>query len=169
MDSSQRILNLADSKKISQLAREKLYDKITQTAITYSITYATVEQIDKLNILNATLLAMKLAIEGLAVSPQMVLVDGNKAPAIQIPVKTIVRGDVIVPVISAASILAKVARDVEMVKLDKLYPHYGFAKHKGYGTAMHIEMIKRFGPCKLHRRSFAPVKDYFAKCHVVDE
>lgn len=148
------IEGLDDSKKLSEKKREALFDEIVSKAEAYCIATATAAEIDEINILNAALLAMKRACEGLSVKPALALVDGNKAPDLGIPVKTVVKGDSLSASIAAASILAKVARDRYMKELDERYPEYLFAKHKGYGTKLHYEMIAKFGLCPEHRKSF---------------
>lgn len=148
------IPGLDDSKKLSEKKREALFPLITQQALAYAVAFATHEEIDELNILNATFLAMRRAVDGLSIRPQMVLVDGNRSPALAQPTRTIVKGDSLSASIAAASILAKVSRDREMKELDKQYPQYQFAKHKGYGTKLHMDLILQYGPCEIHRRSF---------------
>ena len=145
---------LDDSKKLSEKKREALFDEIVSKAEAYCIATASAAEIDEINILNAAMLAMKRAFDGLSVRPAIALVDGNKAPALGIPVKTVVKGDSISASIAAASILAKVSRDRYMLELDRKYPQYLFAKHKGYGTKLHYEMIAQYGLCPEHRRSF---------------
>ncbi len=145
---------LDDSKKLSEKKREALFDEITEKAVAYCIATASAAEIDEINILNAALLAMKRAFDGLSVRPVLALVDGNKAPALGIPVETVVKGDSVSASIAAASILAKVSRDRYMKELDAKYPAYLFAKHKGYGTKLHYEMIEKYGLCPEHRRSF---------------
>ena len=157
LDQRQPIKGLADSKKLTALRREKLFDEIRAKALCCSIAQASVEEIDRLNILQATLLAMRRAVEGLRLKPNKVLVDGNRLPDIGLPAQAIVGGDALVPAISAASILAKVHRDRWCLELDQLYPQYGFAKHKGYGTAAHLAALQAHGPCAEHRISFRPV------------
>ena len=154
LDQRQPIKGLADSKKLTALRREKLFDEIRAKALCCSIAQASVEEIDRLNILQATLLAMRRAVEGLRLKPNKVLVDGNRLPDIGLPAQAIVGGDALVPAISAASILAKVHRDRWCLELDQLYPQYGFAKHKGYGTAAHLAALQAHGPCAEHRISF---------------
>ena len=151
------IKGLADSKKLSPKRREKLYDEIRAKALCCSIALATVEEIDELNILQATMLAMKRAVEGLRLKPNKVLVDGNRLPVVNILAEAIVNGDALVPAISAASILAKVHRDRWCAEVDLLYPQYGFAGHKGYGTAGHLAALRAHGACPEHRKTFAPV------------
>ena len=148
------INGLDDSKKLSEKKRELLFDEITEKADAYCIATATAAEIDEINILNAAMLAMKRAFDGLSQPPVLALVDGNKAPDLGIPVKTVVKGDSLSASIAAASILAKVARDRYMLELDRKYPEYMFAKHKGYGTKLHYDMIARYGLCPEHRRSF---------------
>ena len=159
LDQRQPIKGLADSKKLTALRREKLFDEIRAKALCCSIAQASVEEIDRLNILQATLLAMRRAVEGLRLKPNKVLVDGNRLPDIGLPAQAIVGGDALVPAISAASILAKVHRDRWCLELDQLYPQYGFAKHKGYGTAAHLAALHAHGPCAEHRISFRPVAE----------
>ncbi|MCE2705459.1 MAG: ribonuclease HII [Proteobacteria bacterium] len=160
LDVNKPIFGLADSKKLSEKKRQELYNIIIRDAKAYAISFATVQEIDKLNILQATLLAMKRAVEALNTIPSLVLIDGNKAPQLSIETKTIVKGDSLIQEISAASILAKVTRDKEMLKLDKIYPEYSFAKHKGYGTAVHIAAIEKYGVLPIHRKTFAPMPSY---------
>ncbi len=148
------IEGLDDSKKISEKKREKLFDKIIETAIDYSIGMATVEEIEEINILNAAMLAMNRAIEGLNNKPDLALIDGNTARGFTVSTLTVVGGDAISPSIAAASILAKVTRDRMCYEFDKEYPEYGFAKHKGYGTKVHIDAIKAYGVTPIHRPSF---------------
>ena len=150
---------LRDSKKLSPKRRSDLCIQIKQRSLAWSISFASVEEIDKLNILNATLLAMERAIAGLDILPEIALVDGNKAPSLKgIEVFTIIKGDQKEPCISAASIIAKVARDERLMVLDQIYPNWGFKRHKGYGTKIHIEAIKKYGITPLHRKSFEPIK-----------
>lgn len=152
------IEGLADSKKLSEKKRNALYELILRDALAYHITFASPAEIDELNILHASMLAMKRAVEGLAIQPEHVLVDGNRLPVWHYSAEAIVKGDAKEACISAASILAKVTRDEEMVALDKLHPDYGFAKHKGYPTKVHMEQLNRLGPLPEHRRSFGPVR-----------
>lgn len=159
LDDLNPIQGLADSKKLSALRREKLYDEIQAKALCCSIALATVEEIDALNILQATLLAMKRAVEGLRLKPNKVLVDGNRLPTLVMVAEAIVKGDALVPAISAASILAKVYRDRWCAEFHLEYPQYGFAGHKGYGTARHLAALREHGACPQHRRSFAPVAE----------
>lgn len=148
------IEGINDSKKLSPKKREKLYDEIIEKAEAFCIASASVEEIEKLNILNADMLAMKRAVEGLKRNVDIVLVDGNKAPDVAFKTCPVIKGDASSQSIAAASILAKVARDRYMLELDKQYPEYQFSKHKGYGTKLHYEMIKKYGINKVHRPSF---------------
>lgn len=159
LDPGKPILGLNDSKKLSLLRREALFDEIQEKALAWCVARAEVAEIDRLNILHATMLAMQRAVEGLAVQPRLALIDGNRCPKLAVPSSPVVKGDSQVPAIAAASILAKVTRDREMQVLDALYPGYGLAGHKGYPTAEHLEALKRLGPTPIHRRSFAPVRD----------
>lgn len=143
-----------DSKKLSEKKREQLFEKIKEEAAAYSIAFSTVEEIEELNILNATMLAMKRAVEGLNISADYAMIDGNKTPDLAIPCESIVKGDANSASIAAASILAKVSRDRLCYEYAKKYPEYMFDKHKGYGTKLHIEMLKKYGPCEIHRMSF---------------
>lgn len=154
------ILGLADSKKLSAKKRDYLYTEIISNALAYSITSASIEDIDSLNILQATLKAMQEAVLNLNILPDMVLIDGTHAPKLPYKTQTIIQGDATIQEISAASILAKVARDRLMLEMDKLYPEYGFAKHQGYGTKQHLLAIEKYGVTPIHRMSFAPMK-YF--------
>lgn len=158
LDPAHPIAGLADSKRLSAAQRERLADEIRAKALAWALGRAEVAEIDRLNILQATLLAMQRAVEGLALRPEQVLVDGNRCPVLACPCQAIVKGDATVPVISAASILAKVARDAELCQLHQIYPQYGFARHKGYPTAAHLDALWRCGPCPEHRHSFAPVR-----------
>lgn len=149
------IKGLNDSKKLSEKKREALFDVVKNTAVAWSVAWASVEEIEKYNILNATFLAMNRAIEGLDIKSDYALIDGNRIPKdIKIPCETVVKGDSLSMSIAAASILAKVSRDRLMLELDKQYPMYEFKKHKGYGTAAHMALIREFGPCECHRPSF---------------
>lgn len=158
LDPMAPVSGLRDSKKLSARQREALEGLIQAQALGWSVASASAEEIDRLNILQASLLAMKRAVEGLPVTPSLALVDGNKAPALACAVRTLVGGDDLEPAISAASILAKCARDRHMKQLDALYPGYGFAGHQGYPTPAHLAALARLGPCAEHRRSFAPVR-----------
>lgn len=149
------IEGLDDSKKLTEKKRERLYDIIKQTAVAYSVAYGTLEEIETVNILEATYFAMNRAIDGLTVKPDFALIDGNRVPrGIKIPCETIVKGDSKSMSVAAASVLAKVTRDRLMLEYDKKYPEYNFKKHKGYGTKEHTELIKQYGPCEIHRLSF---------------
>lgn len=157
LDPHQPIQGLADSKKLSATRREALFTLIRRQSLAWSVARATVSEIDQLNILQASLLAMQRAVAKLKLPPTLVLVDGNQAPRFACPARAIVQGDALEPAISAASIVAKVLRDRWMLYLDKKYPMYGFAKHKGYGTAVHMAALKAHGPTRVHRLSFAPI------------
>jgi ribonuclease HII len=149
---------LDDSKRLSPEAREDLYGVIVQRALAWGVGRAEVEEIDRVNILQATFLAMRRAVTALAVTPAVCWVDGNQDPRLEVPVRTVIEGDAIEPCIMAASILAKVSRDRELRRLDTDYPAYGFARHKGYGTPEHLQALREHGPCVLHRQSFAPCR-----------
>ncbi|MGD0282181.1 MAG: ribonuclease HII [Dissulfurispiraceae bacterium] len=157
LDPEHPIEGLADSKKLSAGRREVLSEAIKLYALDWCIQKASLEEIERLNVLHATLLAMKRAVEGLKIKPQRVLVDGNHAPDLDIPVEAIIKGDDKVPAISAASILAKVARDKAMVEYHRLYPEYGFDIHKGYFTREHMAALHKYGPCPIHRRTYSPI------------
>ncbi|MDF1797022.1 MAG: ribonuclease HII [Coxiellaceae bacterium] len=159
LDPNKPIRGLMDSKSISAKKRQMLFDEIVKKARCYAIARAEVEEIDDINILQASLLAMQRAVEALDLEPGEVLVDGIHRPTLPGLVKAVVKGDVTVPCISAASILAKVTRDAEMIALDRVYPGYGFASHKGYPTRQHVNAIKALGVTPIHRRSFSPVKN----------
>jgi len=158
LDPGRRIVGLRDSKVLGAERREELAARIRERAIACAVAEASVEEIDSLNILQATLLAMRRAVEALQVEAEYALVDGNQMPRLPIPGRTIIGGDALEPAISAASILAKTARDALMRALDARHPGYGFARHMGYGTPEHLDCLQRLGPCPLHRRSFAPVR-----------
>jgi len=149
-----QIDGLNDSKKLTPKKREELYDVILQTALAYGIGFATEEEIDRVNILQATFLAMRRAFDQLKLKPDCALVDGNRMPSLGVETRLIVKGDSLSASIAAASILAKVSRDRVMCQIDEIYPGYGFAKHKGYGTRLHVEMLQAMGPCPVHRRTF---------------
>lgn len=151
---------LTDSKKLSEKERERLFKEICQQALSWSIARGRVSEIDSINILQATLLAMQRAVLRLKISPCIALIDGNKCPELACETRAIIRGDALEPAISAASIVAKVVRDRIMRMLDKKYPKYGFAKHKGYATREHVEALRTHGPCRIHRRTFAPVDEF---------
>ncbi|MEJ5114736.1 MULTISPECIES: ribonuclease HII [Erwinia] len=159
LDPARPIVGLADSKKLSEKRRLALYDEIVEKALSWSLGRAEPEEIDRLNILHATMLAMQRAVAGLHISPDFVLIDGNRCPALAMPSLAVVKGDSLVREISAASIIAKVTRDREMSELDVLFPQYGFAQHKGYPTALHMEKLAQHGVTPHHRRSFAPVRN----------
>ncbi len=153
-----QIKGLADSKKLTAKRRDALAEQIKLHAIAWAVASATVEEIDEINILQASLLAMRRAVMALTPQPESILVDGLHVPKVAMPARAFVQGDSSVPAISAASILAKVARDAVMLELHALYPDYGFDRHKGYGTAVHMAALQRFGVSPAHRRSFAPVR-----------
>ncbi len=157
LDDLHPIAGLNDSKKLTAKRREKLFDEIKAKALCFSIAQASVQEIDEINILQATMLAMKRAVEGLRLKPVKVLVDGNRLPTIDIRAEAIVQGDALVPAISAASILAKVHRDRMCEEMHARYPQYGFDQHKGYGTALHLAALQAHGPADCHRLTFAPV------------
>lgn len=159
LDERHPIKGLADSKKLSARRREQLFDEIRAKALCCSIAQASVEEIDQFNILQATLLAMRRAVEGLRLKPKLVLVDGNRLPVLEMQAQAIIKGDALVPAISAASILAKVHRDRWCAELDLQHPQYGFAKHKGYGTAEHLAALALHGACAHHRKTFRPVAE----------
>lgn len=162
LDPARPIAGLNDSKKLSEARRERLFDEIRDKALAWCIGRAEVEEIDRLNILQATFLAMQRAVEGLPVQPKLALIDGNRCPKLAVPCAPVVGGDAKVPAIAAASILAKVSRDREMAELELRYPGYGLAGHKGYPTPAHLEALRRLGPTPIHRRSFAPVRALLA-------
>jgi ribonuclease HII len=159
LDSNNPVTGLADSKKLGAARREKLAAQIRECAIAWSVISIDAREIDRINILQATLLAMKQAVEQLAIAPQHVFIDGNRCPDIQVPATAVVKGDTRVAEISAASILAKVERDAQMRVLHASYPQYGFDKHKGYPTAAHMEALAEYGPCPEHRQSYRPVRE----------
>ncbi len=163
LDDLNPIAGLNDSKKLSAARREALFDEIRAKALCCCVAEASVEEIDRLNILQATLLAMRRAVQGLRLKPAKVLVDGNRLPPLEVLAEAIVGGDAKVAAISAASILAKVTRDRQLVELHARHPEYGFDRHKGYGTAEHLEALRRHGPLQVHRRSFAPVAQSLAR------
>lgn len=158
LDPKKTIAGLADSKKLSEKKREALYELILENALCYAIGRCSAEEIDRFNILQATMIAMQRAVAGLSIQPQFVLIDGNRCPELPMPSQAVVKGDSLVQEISAASILAKVTRDREMAELDRQYPQYGFAKHKGYPTTQHLEALQLHGPLSEHRKSFKPVR-----------
>ncbi|AOV97737.1 ribonuclease HII [Edwardsiella hoshinae] len=158
LDPARPIVGLADSKKLTEKRRNALYDEIIEKALCWSLGRAEPVEIDRLNILHATMLAMQRAVAGLVLQPDLVLIDGNRCPTLPMAAQAVVKGDSRVAEISAASILAKVTRDREMAALDRQYPGYGFAQHKGYPTALHLARLAELGATEQHRRSFAPVK-----------
>ncbi len=159
LDPAKPIAGLTDSKKISEKKREVLAVEIKEKALAWSIASSSVQEIDTLNILQATMLAMTRAVEGLLIRPELVLIDGNRTPKqLMLPAKAIVKGDLTEPAISAASILAKTARDASLLALHQQYPDYAFDQHKGYGTALHLAKLTTLGPTPAHRQSFAPVR-----------
>lgn len=158
LDPLKPISGLNDSKKLTEKKREALFDEIKEKALSWCIARASVAEIDQLNILQATMLAMQRAVEGLSVTPNLALIDGNRCPKLKVPCQAVVQGDSQEPAIAAASILAKVTRDREMEELDKIHPGYGIAKHKGYPTKEHMEALAKLGATDAHRRSFAPVR-----------
>ncbi|WP_109511182.1 ribonuclease HII [Pseudomonas ovata] len=158
LDPARPILGLNDSKKLTETRREKLFDEIREKALCWCIARAEVDEIDHLNILHATMLAMQRAVEGLSITPRLALIDGNRCPKLAVPSAPVVQGDAKVPAIAAASILAKVSRDREMAAFELIYPGYGMGGHKGYPTPVHLEALARLGPTPIHRRSFAPVR-----------
>lgn len=158
LDAAYPIDGLADSKKLSASRRDFLAERIREHALAWCVAQATVEEIDRLNILQATMLAMQRAVEGLALVPELALIDGNRTPKLACAAQAIIKGDATVAAISAASILAKTARDADLLDQHRQYPQYGFDQHKGYGTALHLARLREHGPCPLHRRSFAPVR-----------
>ena len=162
LDPARPIVGLNDSKKLTEARREKLFDEIREKALAWCIAEASVAEIDRLNILHATMLAMQRAVAGLSVVPGRVQVDGNRCPRLDVPCEAVVMGDSLVAEISAASILAKTARDALLVELDRRYPQYGLAGHKGYPTAAHLAALKAHGACEIYRTSFGPVRDIIA-------
>ncbi|MDR0770272.1 MAG: ribonuclease HII [Burkholderiales bacterium] len=160
LDPARPIAGLRDSKALSEKARERLAQDIRNQALAFALGEAAVKEIDRLNILQATMLAMQRAVAALSIAPHEVWVDGNRAPVLPCPVRTIIKGDRDVMAISAASILAKTTRDAQMTALDARYPEYGFLRHKGYGTAAHLAALAAHGACPEHRKSFAPVRAY---------
>jgi len=149
---------LDDSKRLSEARREHLYPRICEAALAWSVVEVAVADIDRLNILQATLWGMQKAVESLCLAPERILIDGNRAPELPGEVRTIIQGDRLVPAISAASVIAKVTRDRAMLRWHEQFPGYGFDRHKGYPTAAHLSQLEKLGPCAIHRRSFAPVR-----------
>ena len=166
LDPARPVAGLADSKTLTASRRASLAELIRRDALAWAVATASAEEIDAMNILRASLAAMARAVAALAVAPEEVAVDGLHRPETPFPCRAIVKGDRLVPAISAASILAKTARDAEMVALDARYPGYGFARHKGYPTADHLSALATLGPCEIHRRSFAPVRAAAAQRHL---
>ncbi|CAM2192866.1 ribonuclease HII [Paraburkholderia kururiensis] len=162
LDRARPIRGLDDSKVLSAKKREALYEKIVMRAVAYCVASASVEEIDTLNILHATMLAMKRAVEGLGVTPTLARIDGNRCPVLAVRSEAVIGGDALVPSISAASILAKVTRDRMLLELHETFPMYGFDAHAGYGTPQHLAALREHGPCEHHRRSFAPVREAYA-------
>ena len=158
LDPEKPVYGINDSKKLTEKRRDALFEEITNRALAYKIVFITPQEIDERNILWATMDGMAQAVAGLEITPDYVLIDGNRCPALPMPSMAVVKGDSRVAEISAASILAKVTRDAEMTELDKVFPQYGFAQHKGYPTAFHLEALAQYGATEHHRRSFAPVK-----------
>ncbi|MFQ5518955.1 MAG: ribonuclease HII [Mariprofundus sp.] len=146
-----------DSKKVAEKKRLKLYHHIRKHAVAYSVSMASIEEIDQINILHATMLSMRRSVQSLSPAPSKVLVDGNRIPDLTVPTEAIIGGDDLVQEIAAASIIAKVVRDRLMAMYDMQFPGYQFSKHKGYGTKMHMDALRKLGPCPIHRKSFAPV------------
>ncbi|MFC3146905.1 ribonuclease HII [Piscinibacterium candidicorallinum] len=167
LDPSRPIEGLRDSKQLTEARREALAELIRERALAWAVASASVEEIDRLNILQATLLAMRRAVLALKLAPELVLVDGNRLPALPMEARAIVKGDALVPAISAASILAKCARDAEARELHVAYPGYGFDLHKGYGTELHMARLQELGACPAHRASFAPVREALERAGVV--
>lgn len=163
LDPAEPIEGLRDSKQLTAARREALSAQIKEQSLAWAIASCTPIEIDEINILQASMLAMRRAVEALRIVPQLVRVDGNRCPELQMPVEAVIGGDDSVPCISAASIIAKVHRDAEMLRLHAEFPEYGFDRHKGYATVVHLAALEKHGPCILHRRSFGPIKDYPAK------
>jgi len=167
LDPCRPVEGLADSKTLSAKKREACFEMICMNARAFNVAMASVEEIDSLNILHATMLAMQRAVEGLSIKPDYVQIDGNRCPELSVPAQAIVRGDAQVPAISAASILAKVTRDRLLCELHELHPEYGFNQHAGYPTRQHLMALNTCGPCIHHRRSFAPVRKVWRACHSI--
>ena len=166
LNPKRRIRGLDDSKVLSAKTREALYEKIVERSLAYCVASASVEEVDQLNILHATMLAMKRAVEGLSLTPTLARIDGNRCPQLSVRSEAVIGGDALVPAISAASILAKVTRDRMLVELHERFPVYGFDAHAGYGTPQHLAALAAHGPCEHHRRSFAPVRAAYARLGV---
>jgi len=158
LDPARRINGLKDSKQLTPARRNQLSERIKERARDFCIATASLEEVNELNVFGATMLAMQRAVQGLKVRPDVVLIDGNRRPSLGLPARTIVKGDAKVRCISAASILAKVARDEAMLIYHEQYPHYGFAQNKGYLTEFHLATLKQFGPCPIHRKNYEPVR-----------
>ena len=158
LPASYQLESLDDSKRLTALKRERLAPQIERQAISFAVEFVEVDEIDRVNILQATMNGMQRAVENLTPAPQRALIDGNRAPPLSCEVRTVVGGDALIASISAASVLAKVYRDRLMLSMHNLYPDYGFDRHKGYPTAFHLERLKALGPCPIHRKSFAPVR-----------
>jgi len=169
LDPRRPILGLNDSKKLTEARREMLYEEICEKALAWCIARAEVEEIDRLNILHATMLAMQRAVQGLSITPKLALIDGNRCPQLDVPSAPVIQGDAKVPAIAAASILAKVSRDREMSAFELIYPGYGMGGHKGYPTPVHLEALARLGPTPIHRRSFAPVRAAWEARESIDQ
>jgi len=161
LDPARPIRGLNDSKMLTAKARDSLYERIVERSLAWCVASATVEEIDTLNILHATMLAMRRAVEGLSVTPTLAKIDGNRCPVMSVRSEAVIGGDALVPSISAASIIAKVTRDRMLLDLHERHPHYGFDAHAGYGTPQHLEALRTHGPCEHHRRSFAPVREAY--------
>lgn len=168
LDPKRKIRGLADSKMLTAIEREKLFLKIRKYALAWSVARATVREIDTINILYASLLAMQRAVSKLTILPELALIDGHMCPKFPCKALSIVKGDQLEPAISAASIVAKVLRDRLMVMLDKKYPQYGFAQHKGYSTSQHLDALQKHGPSRIHRLTFSPVAGYSFKAKQLD-
>jgi ribonuclease HII len=169
LDPRRPIMGLNDSKKLTEARREMLYEEICEKALAWCIARAEVEEIDRLNILHATMLAMQRAVQGLSITPKLALIDGNRCPQLDVPSAPVIQGDAKVPAIAAASILAKVSRDREMSAFELIYPGYGMGGHKGYPTPVHLEALARLGPTPIHRRSFAPVRAAWQARESIDQ
>ena len=167
LDERNTITGLADSKKLDANTREVLAEEIKKSSICWATGVGSVAEIDQINILEATMLAMKRALESLSIPPDKALIDGNRVPSVVIPTQAIVRGDALEAAISAASIIAKVTRDHMMVQIDKQYPYYGFASHKGYGTPVHRSALQKLGATPMHRKTFSPVKQCLNQLNMV--
>jgi ribonuclease HII len=163
LDPSRPIMGLNDSKKLSAKVRESLFEQICDRSLSFSVASASVEEIDEINILQATMLAMRRAVEGLHIEPHLAQIDGNRCPPLRIRTEAVIGGDALIPSISAASILAKVSRDRLLHALHEQHPEYGFNAHMGYGTRQHLDALLQHGPCIHHRRSFAPVREAWAR------